>query len=133
MTVLPRETWPSPPMTTLPLRRTETMVVKGEISTRRGIDARMRLIWGRRQGFSTGQVCVGCNLVCTGCCRAELVRPLPALWPNEFGPTVRGGQNFDWLQAAAMTLRRRTGMDFAAGTLLRLAWCQTGSSTLHSG
>src|SRR5690554_4954889 len=27
MTVLPRETWPSPPMTTLPWRRTETIVV----------------------------------------------------------------------------------------------------------
>jgi hypothetical protein len=34
---LPRETWPSPPMTTLPLRRTETMVVKGE-SPRSGAD-----------------------------------------------------------------------------------------------
>jgi hypothetical protein len=27
----------------------------------------------------------------------------------------------------------RTGTDFAAGTLLRSAWCQSGISLLHSG
>src|SRR5450830_72107 len=39
ITVLPRETWPSPPMTTLPWRRTETMVVKRRVSTQRGENA----------------------------------------------------------------------------------------------
>src|SRR5690606_3188811 len=50
ITVLPRETWPSPPMTTLPLRRTETMVVKG-ISPRCGADGPNAKGYG---GGSTG-------------------------------------------------------------------------------
>jgi hypothetical protein len=54
MTVLPRDTWPSPAITTLPWRRTETMVVKGE-SPRCGANLPgWKLRWGARRGFSTG-------------------------------------------------------------------------------
>src|SRR5690606_8603318 len=60
MTVLPRETWPSPPMTTLPWRRTETIVVTRsscwlfrKCSTTDALS--LRLIWGRCGMNSSGR------------------------------------------------------------------------------
>src|SRR5690606_13632702 len=60
MTVLPRETWPSPPMTTLPWRRTETIVVTRsscwlfrKCSTTDALS--LRLIWGRCGTNSSGR------------------------------------------------------------------------------
>ncbi|WP_428999767.1 hypothetical protein, partial [Stenotrophomonas maltophilia] len=60
-TVLPRETWPSPHMTTLQLRRTDTMVVKGEISTLRGRMPGMLGDIGAIRGFSTARTAVRRN------------------------------------------------------------------------
>src|SRR5690606_22111898 len=60
MTVLPRETWPSPPMTTLPWRRTETIVVTRsscwlfrKCSTTDALS--LSLIWGRCGTNSSGR------------------------------------------------------------------------------
>lgn len=52
---------PSPPMTTLPLRRTDTMVVKGEISTLRGRMPGMLGDIGAIRGFSTARTAVRRN------------------------------------------------------------------------
>src|SRR5690606_24206377 len=69
--------------------------------------------------------------------RAEFIRPQSARRGRyQAVPALFGGAGSTGAARAlamAMTLRNRTGIDFAAGTLLRLAWCQTGSSTLHSG
>src|SRR5690606_12694012 len=57
MMLLPSDTWPSPPITTLPLRRTERMVVPRYCSNVLFLTSNLRsvsvfiLFWGRRELF----------------------------------------------------------------------------------
>ena len=111
-------------MTTLPLRRTETMVVKGEISTQRGDECPNALDMGHAATHfnqasnpqpSVGREAGRCDPMgrCTGLQGSPYAAPTPAGGSGSrgtFGSSLK-----------AITLRSRTGIDLAAGTLLRSA------------
>lgn len=48
-------------------------------------------------------------------------------------PAEKSANGFSTEESQSVVKRSRTGIDFAAGTLLCSAWCASGISGLHSG